>query len=145
VLLGELAGLGNAATWAITSLILGGLAGRHSALRVNTIRLCAGALYFLCVIPLAGCRALFAGLSLAHALALGGTSVLAQAIGNSLSPTSSFKNKFTPPKSSQGKWTRSRGGIRITRHSRLDRLGVMRCTQAAPECGAAARSSSPLD
>jgi drug/metabolite transporter (DMT)-like permease len=84
LLLGELAGLANAATWAITSLILGSLAGRHSALRVNTIRMCAGALYFLFVIPLAGGRALFAGLSLAHALALGGTSVLAQAIGDSL-------------------------------------------------------------
>lgn len=82
--LGEIAGLGNAATWAFTSIILGGLAGRHSALRVNAIRMTSGALYFLVVIPLAGGRALFAGLTPAHALALGGTSILAQAIGDLL-------------------------------------------------------------
>jgi len=79
---GEIAGLGNAATWACTSIILGGLAGRHSALRVNAIRLSSGALYFLVVVPLAGGWALFSGLTLPHALALGGTSILAQAIGD---------------------------------------------------------------
>jgi drug/metabolite transporter (DMT)-like permease len=84
VLLGEIAGLANAATWAFTSIILGGLASRHSALRVNAIRMTSGALYFLVVIPLAGGRALFAGLTPAHALALGGTSILAQAIGDML-------------------------------------------------------------
>lgn len=84
MLLGEIAGLGNAATWAFTSIILGGLAARHSALRVNAIRMTSGALYFLVIIPLAGGRALFAGLTPAHALALGGTSILAQAIGDLL-------------------------------------------------------------
>jgi drug/metabolite transporter (DMT)-like permease len=84
VLLGELAGLANAATWAFTSIILGGLAGRHSALRVNAIRMTSGALYFLVAIPLAGGLRLFAGLTLGRALALGGTSILAQAIGDML-------------------------------------------------------------
>ena len=82
MLLGELAGLGNAATWAITSIILGGFASRHSALRVNAVRMVSGAAYFLVVVPLAGGLALFAGLSLGHILALGGTSILAQAIGD---------------------------------------------------------------
>jgi drug/metabolite transporter (DMT)-like permease len=84
VLLGEIAGLANAATWAFTSIILGGLASRHSALRVNAIRMTSGALYFLVAVPLAGGRALFAGLTPAHAAALGGTSILAQAIGDML-------------------------------------------------------------
>jgi drug/metabolite transporter (DMT)-like permease len=80
--LGELAGLGNAATWAITSIILGGLASRHSALRLNAVRMVSGAAYFLVVVPLFGGLALFSGLSLPHILALGGTSILAQAIGD---------------------------------------------------------------
>jgi drug/metabolite transporter (DMT)-like permease len=84
VLIGELAGLANAATWAFTSIILGGLAGRHSALRVNAIRMTSGALYFLVAIPLAGGLKLFAGLTPGRALALGGTSILAQAIGDML-------------------------------------------------------------
>jgi drug/metabolite transporter (DMT)-like permease len=82
LLLGQLAGLGNAATWALTSIILGGLASRHSAMRVNAVRMVSGAAYFLVVVPLAGGWALFAGLTLPHILALGGTSVLAQAIGD---------------------------------------------------------------
>lgn len=84
MLFGELAGLANAALWAGLSIVLGRLAGRLTAIRVNAFQLSFAALFYLLILPFAGGGHLFAGLTLTRLLALAGTAVLTMGVGDTL-------------------------------------------------------------
>jgi drug/metabolite transporter (DMT)-like permease len=88
MLLGELAALANAVIWAGLSIVLGRLGGRLSAVRVNAFQLCFAAAFYLLLIPFAGGRQLFTGLTLLRFLGLLATAVLTMGMGDSLYFTS---------------------------------------------------------
>jgi drug/metabolite transporter (DMT)-like permease len=88
MLLGEIAALANAVIWASLSVVLGGLAGRLSATRVNAVQLSFAAVFYLLLVPFFGGARLFAGLTAPHFLALLGTAILTMGVGDSLYFTS---------------------------------------------------------
>lgn len=84
MLLGELAALASAFLWAVTSIVLGDVVGRLSALRANALRMGFATIFYALLLPFAGGRALFASFSPATVLALAAMAVLGMGIGDSL-------------------------------------------------------------
>lgn len=84
MLLGELAGIGSAALWAFSSLILAGLTRRMPALAVSALRLVLGVCFYATLLVVTGNVQALLHVGLSSAVALTGSAVLAMGIGDTL-------------------------------------------------------------
>ncbi len=84
MLLGELAGIGSAALWAFSSLVMAGLSRRMPTLAVSCLRLCAGVLFYLVLLIVTGNLDAMLCVGWAKAAALGLTAIIAMGIGDTL-------------------------------------------------------------
>ncbi len=84
MLLGELAGIGSAALWACSSLIMADLTRRMPALAVSFLRLSVGLLFYLVLLFATGNAEALLHVGWGKALALGLSAIVAMGIGDTL-------------------------------------------------------------
>lgn len=84
MLLGELAGMGSAALWAFSSLVMAGLSRRMPPLALSFIRLAVGMLFYLALLVATGNVAAVFHVGWGKAAALGASAIIAMGIGDTL-------------------------------------------------------------
>ncbi|MHB8574987.1 MAG: DMT family transporter [Dehalococcoidia bacterium] len=84
MLLGDLAGMGSAALWAVSSLIMAGCSRRMPALALSAIRLLFGVLFYVTLLFATGNVAVLFRLGGGTALALAGTAIMSMGLGDTM-------------------------------------------------------------